>query len=179
MTTDAYTALIEQLEKQSVPPVETWQPRKTDRIDIHIDEFGDWYHEGRKIRRKGLVKIFSHVMRLEDESYFLVTPEEKMEISVAFLPFIAVDFEVANSGFDQSLVFKTNTDDVVPLDGHHPIEMTPYKTERRPVLTVRSNLRALIARSTFARLTEYMVFEESQAILRSHGEAFVLDYPDE
>ena len=52
--------------------------RTTPDYDIRIDRDGTWFHQGTPIGRKELVRLFSTILRKDDEDYVLVTPAEKM-----------------------------------------------------------------------------------------------------
>ena len=53
---------------------------------------------GHADRRPALVRLFSTILRREGEDYFLVTPVEKVGITVDDAPFVAVDFERTGTG---------------------------------------------------------------------------------
>ena len=64
-------------------PVREWSPSVTGEIDIKIDSTGRWFHEGDAFTRDDLMKLFSRILRLDDDGkYYLVTPAEKMKIVV-------------------------------------------------------------------------------------------------
>ena len=57
--------------------------------DIRIASNGDWYHEGSKIKRFELVKLFASALHYkEDKKYWLITPKEEGVIKVDDAPFI-------------------------------------------------------------------------------------------
>jgi len=128
-----------------------------DAFDIRIAADGTWYHEGRPIRRKPLVKLFSTVLRRDgDGVYWLQTPVEKGRIEVEDAPFTAVEILVSGRGRNQVLSFRTNLDDEVEVDSEHPIRVTvdPETEEPRPYILVRDGLEALILRSVFYHLVD-------------------------
>ena len=62
---------------------------------IRIARDGTWFYLGSPIGRKPLVKLFSTVLRREDDgSYWLVTPVERGLIEVEDAPFTAVELQV-------------------------------------------------------------------------------------
>ncbi|MEM6488922.1 MAG: DUF1285 domain-containing protein [Pseudomonadota bacterium] len=87
------------------PPVHLWNPPYCGDLDIRIGRDGQWWYLGTPIGREPLVKLFASVLKLEDGRYFLVTPVEKIGITVDDAPFVAVDFRVEAdaSGADGSL----------------------------------------------------------------------------
>lgn len=134
-------------------------------IDMRIDAKGTWFHEGGKIGRKKLVKLFSKVLYRDDEGgYWMVTPVEVARIDVEDAPFVALELITEppdTDGGEPVLRLRTNVDDVVPLDDEHPIrvEVNPATGEPRPYIVVRDRLEALVARSVF-----YQLVEESEEI---------------
>ena len=123
-------------------------------IDIRIDAGGTWFHEGGKVSRKELVRLFARVLYRDDAGdFWMVTPTEAARIRVEDAPFVAVELV---SDETSVLRFRTNTDDLVPLDDRHPIRVAinPETGEPRPYLTVRDRLEALMTRPVFYRLVE-------------------------
>lgn len=139
-------------------PLERWNPPDCGEIDIRIDLNGAWHHAGTPIRRPALVKLFASVMRREDERYVLVTPVEKLGIQVEDAPFLAVDMAVdmAGEGEGETLVFRTNLDDIVRCDAAHPLRFDARSDseELRPYIYVRRGLWARLTRSVFYELVE-------------------------
>lgn len=132
-------------------------PDDPDRFQMRIARDGTWYHEGRPIRRMGLVKLFATVLRREEDGdYWLVTPVERGRIEVEDAPFIAVEMSVEGTGKGQVLVFRTNLDDIVRVDADHPLRIAedPETGEPSPYVTVRGNLEALITRPVFYELVD-------------------------
>ena len=124
---------------------------------LRIARDGTWYHQGSPIQRKPLVKLFSTVLRREDDgSFWLVTPAERGPIVVDDAPFTAVELCVTGSGRDQELHFRTNLDDWVIAGPDHPIrvETRPDTGEPSPYILIRDRLEALILRPVFYELVE-------------------------
>jgi len=138
--------------KRRLPPVESWNPAYCGAIDMRIARDGRWYYMGTTIDRPAMVKLFSTVLRREpDDSYVLVTPVEKLGIQVDDAPFLAVEMAVSGEGRARRIAFRTNVDDIVPLDAEHPlrVETDPATGEPSPYILVRRRLEALIARPVF------------------------------
>tara|TARA_B110000211_G_scaffold10877_1_gene11463 strand:- start:18091 stop:18372 length:282 start_codon:yes stop_codon:yes gene_type:complete len=72
---------IKNLSKNSIPPVEKWNPPFCGNLDIRIARDGTWFYLGTPIGRPELVKLFSSILKKEGDLYFLVTPVEKVELS--------------------------------------------------------------------------------------------------
>jgi hypothetical protein len=123
-------------------------------FDIRIAKDGVWHHEGRPIRRMELVKLFSRVLRRDEDGAFrLVTPYENGVIQVEDAPFVAVEL----SAEDGRLSLRTNIDEWVTIDANHPlrVEVDPMSQTPRPYMLVRDRLEALIQRSVFYDLVEH------------------------
>ncbi|MEQ9449002.1 MAG: DUF1285 domain-containing protein, partial [Rhodospirillaceae bacterium] len=124
---------------------------------MRIDRNGTWYYLGTPIGRHALVKLFSTVLRRDEEGvHWLTTPVDNGRLEVEDVAFIAVELLVEGEGKSQSISFRTNVDDVVPLDDDHPlrIELDDGTNEPRPYIYVRKGLEARIARTTFYHLIE-------------------------
>ncbi|MBV0913081.1 DUF1285 domain-containing protein [Anianabacter salinae] len=147
--------------KKGAPPVEKWNPPFCGDLDMRIARDGTWFYLGTPIGRPGLVKLFSSIIRKDGDKYFLVTPVEKVGITVEDAPFVAVDFTVTGDGADQVLTFTTHVDDVVAAGPDHPIRVArdPETGEPSPYVLVRRNLEALIDRKSFYRLVDICTTE--------------------
>ncbi len=141
---------------RDLPPVHEWNPPFCGDLDMRIARDGTWYYQGTPINRHGLVRLFSTILRKEGDRYFLVTPVEKVGITVDDAPFVAVDFERDGEGEGQNLRFETNVGDHVTAGPDHPIrvERDPETGEPSPYVHVRAGLDALIDRKSFYRLVE-------------------------
>ncbi|MEJ6397429.1 DUF1285 domain-containing protein [Yoonia sp. 208BN28-4] len=137
---------------KGLPPVHLWNPPFCGDIDMRIARDGTWFYMGTPIGRAALVKLFSTIIRRDGDDYFLVTPVEKVGITVDDAPFVAIDFNRA----DDALVFETNVGDLVTAGAEHPIrvERDAETGEPSPYILVRSNLEALIDRKSFYRLVD-------------------------
>jgi hypothetical protein len=126
-------------------------------FSIRIGRDGTWYYHESPIRRLPLAKLFASVLRREtDGTYWLVTPAERGRIIVDDVPFVAVEMEVAGTGRNQILTFRTNLDDRVEAGESHPlrIETDPRTAEPRPYVMIRSGLEARLARAVFYQLVD-------------------------
>jgi len=141
---------------KGLPPVHLWNPPFCGDLDMRIARDGTWFYLGTPIGRPELVRLFSTVLKLEDGKYFLVTPVEKVGITVDDAPFVAVDFEATGAGDTQQLAFETNVGDCVTAGPDHPIHVARDADtgEPSPYVMVRAGLEALIDRKSFYRLVE-------------------------
>lgn len=142
--------------KKGPPPVHLWNPEFCGDLDMRIARDGTWFYLGTPIGRKPLVKLFSSIIRKDGADYFLVTPIEKVGITVDDAPFVAIDFEVAGTGRAQVITFVTSVDDTAEAGAGHPIRVTRDRDsdEPAPYILIRANLEALIDRKSFYRLVE-------------------------
>ncbi len=164
--------------KRGLPPVHLWNPEFCGDLDMRIARDGTWFYLGTPIGRKEMVRLFSTILRRDGDDYFLVTPVEKVGITVEDAPFVAVDFEPSGDGRDQVLTFETNVGDAVVAGPDNPIRVVrDHETgEPSPYVLVRRNLEALIDRKSFYRLVEIGAHEqhagESWFGLWSQGQFF-------
>lgn len=125
-------------------------------LQMRIDRNGTWYYRGSPIGRAALVKLFSTVLRKdEDGAHWLTTPVENGRIEVEDAPFMAVEMLAEGTGRDQIIRFRTNVDDVVTLDADHGLRIAESEDGApRPYIHVRKGLEARIARPVFYHLIE-------------------------
>lgn len=175
---DDLASTLKQAAKKGSPPVHLWNPPYCGDLDIRIARNGQWFYLGSPIGRMPLVKLFASVIRKDGDDYFLVTPVEKIGITVEDAPFVAVDFEAEGEGRGQTLTFTTNVDDAAVAGPDHPIrvERDPETGEPSPYVLIRRNLEALIDRKSYYRLVEIGDVEDVDGVkmfgLWSSGEFF-------
>ena len=138
-------------------PVHLWSPPFCGDLEINIDTNGRWFYQKSEIKRDRLIKLFANILKKENEKYFLVTPVEKVGITVADVPFIATEFDVITE--EQNILFKftTNVGDITYLKEYDQFKILFKKStdEPQPYINVRSNLFAKIDRKSFYRLVDY------------------------
>ncbi len=170
---------------RGLPPIHKWHPDLVVDLDMRIHRDGRWDYMGSPIGRKPMVKLFSTVLRKDGDEYFLVTPPEKLRITVDDAPFVAVAMEVKGAGRQQVLVFTTNVDDVTAAGPDAPLRMAidPQSHEPAPYVLVRDRLEALINRAVFYDLValgvEEMIDEELRFGVWSGGVFFPFARADE
>ena len=168
-------------EKNSLPPVDKWNPEFCGDIDMKIMRNGKWFYMGTEIKRPAMVKLFSGILRLDsDNFYYLVTPVEKVRISVEDAPFIATSLISENKDNINHLYFITNVNEKILLTKNNPLEIkiNNITEEPSPYIFVRKNLKALISRSVFYELIELATKKNIDGkdclVLASAGEVFKL-----
>ena len=161
-TADGIAQAAKTAGKKGPPPVHLWNPEFCGDLDMRIARDGTWFYLGTPIGRMPLVKLFSSILRKDGDDYFLVTPVEKVGITVEDAPFVAIDFDVDGTGKDQTINFTTQVDDTAIAGPDHPIRVVrDAKTgEPSPYVLIRTNLEALIDRKSFYRLVDIGVHVE-------------------
>jgi hypothetical protein len=142
--------------KKGPPPVHLWNPPFCGDLDMRIARDGTWFYQGTPIGRPGLVRLFASILKREGDRHFLVTPVEKVGITVEDAPFVAVDFDVTEGPAGPDITFRTNVDDHVTAGPDHPIRCPrdPATGEPAPYVHIRRGLEARIDRKSFYRLAE-------------------------
>ena len=142
-------------ENRRLPPVEQWDPPFCGDIDMKIEADGTWYYQKTPIGRPALVKLFSSILRREGDKYILVTPVEKVGLTVVDAPFLAVELRV-DSAAQQVLAFRTNVDDWVVAGPGHALKFVPEPSTGglKPYLHVRRDLWAKVTRALFYDLVD-------------------------
>jgi uncharacterized protein len=169
------------LADRKLPPVEQWNPAFCGDIDMRIARDGTWFYLGTPIVRPPMVKLFASVLRKEaDGSYVLVTPAEKVGITVEDAPFIAVEAFSEGDGKARRFGFRLNTDDAVMVDADHRlrVKFDPVSQEPRPYVHVRRGMEALINRSVFYEIVAWAMADQkdNQTLgLWSNGVWFPID----
>lgn len=149
--------LIEAASSERLPPVEQWNPPYCGDIGMRIRADGTWLYQNSPIGRKALVKLFSRILRRDaDGRTYLVTPIEKVDVTVDDAPFLAVEMQLENRGPGQQLVFRTNVDDIVRCGPDHPLRFVRQTGSDglKPYVLVRGRLEALLTRALYYDLVE-------------------------
>jgi uncharacterized protein len=169
--------IAEMAAARALPPVETWRPTKSGDSAMRIARDGTWFHEGSPITRKNMVRLFSSILRREEDgSYVLVTPAERLTIAVDDAPFIAVEMKSDGKGEGRRLAFRLNTGDMVVAGHAHPITVRGTLDEPAPYIDVRGGMEARIGRAVFYELANMAIDEDSSPLgIWSNGSFFALD----
>lgn len=152
-----------------LPPVHTWQPDFCGDMDMLIKSNGDWLHEGRKITRPAMVKMFSRILWREQGEHFLVTPVEKVRIQVEDAPFLVTAWQWQDSAQGPVIAFTCLTEEVLLLGIDCDMWMADHDGEERPYISMRYGMKALIGRSVF-----YDLANELQPVHCPEGEGMGL-----
>jgi uncharacterized protein len=176
---DALAGAAKRAGERGLPPVHLWNPPFCGDLDMRIAADGTWFYLKTPIGRPALVKLFSSVLWREGNKYFLVTPVEKIGITVDDAPFTAVEMRQEGEGV---LAFRTNVDEWVTCGPGHALRFEPEPDTGglKPYLHVRRDLWALVTRALFYDLVE--LGEERQVDGRrmfgvASGDAFYVMAP--
>jgi len=169
-------ALAQWADSDRLPPVADWHPAHEAGIDIRIAADGRWYHEGGEIKRPAMVRLFSRILRREaDGGHVLVTPAEKLAITVDDAAFVAVEMKHEGEGAAQTLAFRLNTGDVVLAGPEHPLMLRDGPAGRLPYLHVRTAgagvLEARLARPVYYELA---TLADEAGMVSSQGSRFAV-----
>lgn len=150
-------APLDKSGKKGLPPVHLWEPEYCGELDIRIARDGTWYYLGTPFKRERLVRLFSTVLRYDDDGkYYLVTPVEKIAITVDDVPFSIVDMDVEGEGKSQEITFTTGVGDEVTVDADHPLRISfdVETKEPSPYVLVRARLEGLINRAVYYKMVD-------------------------
>lgn len=184
-TMDALSALMARAkldrnqDHQTLPPVELWEPDFCGDLDLEIKADGTWFYMGTPIGRHSMVRLFSTVLRKDDDGKtYLVTPVEKVGIRVEDAHFLAVELTVTSNKGDQIINLRTNMGDIVQVGKNNPLwfDVSGPHAELKPYVRVRGRLDALVNRATMYELIELgeeiIIDDVNMFALRSSGEVF-------
>ncbi len=159
MSSDKVSGLLKQIAEEgegTLPPVHLWNPPFCGDIDMVIKRDGSWHYLNSPIGRERMVRLFSTVLRRDGDDYFLVTPVEKVGITVEDVPFVAIAVEKKEVDGFPALVFTTHVGDSVTASVTHPlrVERDSGTDEPAPYILVRDRLEARIHRNVFYELVD-------------------------
>lgn len=143
-------------------PVHLWNPDFCGELDLTILEDGTWVYNKTPIGREKLVNLFATVIKREEGKYYLVTPVEKMLITVIDVPFIAIKMDVSNQDGVQIISFVTNVGDKVEASAKHPLRFPKQTNEEtlKPYIQIRhegeNKLEAKLSRSVYYELANHI-----------------------
>lgn len=133
-----------------LPPVARWNPPYCGDIDMEIRPDGSWFYMGTPIGRAPLVRLFSTVLRKdEDGKTYLITPVEKVGIRVLDAHFVAVEMAATIENNQQVLTLRTNVGDIVRVGAENRLRFEIEKVTNglKPYVKVRGNLEAVFSRA--------------------------------
>lgn len=178
MSLEKISAQIKQSEGK-LPPVHLWDPDYCGEIDLEVKADGSWFYNGTIFKRMSLVKLLASVLKKEADDYFLVTPVEKIKISVEQAPFVLTQWRWADA--EQTVMAATtNLDDELLLDANHPLTIDD---EGNLLVEVRAGLKAKVHRNVYYQwidLAKEITIDGRDAMaFESAGEHFVIGFLDQ
>ena len=153
---------LKEASSATLPPVHLWKPDFCGDMDLIIKSNGDWIHEGSKINRPAMVRMFSRILWLEEEQYYLVTPVEKVKIEVEDAPFLVTNWDWIETEQGTAIKFTTLTEDVLVLGVDYDLWISNYKGEERPYISMRYGMKALLSRNVFYAIAEQLINIETE-----------------
>ena len=129
-----------------------------EEFDIHIGSDGRWFHQGGEIKRPAIIKLFASVLSRDDNGrYWLTTPVEKGEVTVADAPFIITGLNSIHDvgGENPRLEMVDNVDRDFILGSYHPVFFKKDEKQRQtPYLRLNDGLTAKITRPVYYQLMD-------------------------
>jgi hypothetical protein len=179
LTNAAREAAVAGKAAKGLPPVHLWNPPFCGDLDMRIASDGTWFYLGTPIGRPALVRLFSTILKREDGKHFLVTPVEKVGITVDDAPFLAVEMFREQDVRGPLLRFRTNVDDWVACDSAHRLRFEMAADGGlMPYLHVRADLWAKVTRAVYYDLVdmgeERVVDGKAMFGIASAGEFFAM-----
>jgi uncharacterized protein len=149
------------IDGRRLPPIDQWNPERCGHSGMRITRDGTWYHEGRPIHRRAMVRLFSTVLRREaDGRHVLVTPAEKLDIEVETTAFRAIEMTREGKDASQRIAFALDSGDAVMLGPDHPLRIVAGEHGPSPRLLVRHGLEAELTRAVYYELAELALAQE-------------------
>lgn len=152
------------------PPLHLWHPDFSGDIDIHIKSDGSWFHEGEKISRESIVRVFASILRREEDGeYYLVTPGEKWRIKVDLHALIVTDVNRSGAFLELTL----NTGKTVTVNDQHPLFTEP-SMENIAAVRLLHGLSALFSRNAWYRLADMAEQRQGNTVVASGNKTYIL-----
>lgn len=164
--------LLKSLELRNHAPTENWDPPYCGEIPMHIDSNGEWFYQNSRIKRQALVKLFASVLVLDDGDYFLITPAEKVKITVEDAPFIITEWQPITSVEPHIIQVTTNIGTQFPLSEDYPLQVE----NAIPYVRLDHGLKAKVHRNVYYQWVELAEVdpETDNVVLQSGSSRFVL-----
>lgn len=199
---------LEGLEQQ----VSSWQYRdastitpaelkqlKPGKIAITIHSDGSWSYQGSIFERPSMVALLAKSLIYIDQRYYLIAPEQLLEISVEDLPFtiVSVESSVESSINNRAITLSNNvgerfelgkkpsgnSDQLLELESDRwGLSRLPGEDLEIPYMELYRGLKARLSRSCFYQLVEWSepveVKGRSAMCVFSNGVSYMLGYVD-
>src|SRR5690606_41472186 len=114
-------------------PIYNWHPELSGDMDLVITRDGQWVYQGAPIAREATVKLFSTILRREqDGEHYLVTPVEKWRIRVEDAPLLAHTLSAHGEDDSRNLTVTTNMGETGENGAEHPLTVERYRVRGAP-----------------------------------------------
>lgn len=153
-------------------PIDQWHPESCGDIDIRIARDGSWWHEGTRIRRERLVRLFSALLKCEEGQHYLITPVEKMRIQVEDRPLQVVFIDDTGEG----TTAVTADGRTITIGDDHPLKFSVLDGVQVAEVYVNHGLWARFNRNAFYELaTKAEEGSDGRFLLTIAGTTYFLD----
>lgn len=133
------------------PPVDRWNPSHCGHSGMRIDREGRWFHEGKRIEREALVRLFASVLRREpDGRHVLVTPAEKLDIEVELAALRVTAMSHEGAGETRRIGLQLSDGGALIVGPQHPFRFV----DDLPLVAVRHGIEASFERPVWYELAE-------------------------
>ena len=164
---EALTARLDTPRNYDTPPLHLWHPELSGDIPICIDAQGDWYHDGGKIERESLVRLFASILRREEDgAYYLLTPAEKWRIEVERHALLVTDVSALDRDGQRVLEATLNTGRRILISEENSLFLDDT-VGQVAALNLPHGLTALCTRAAWYRLVDLADAHDGYAALKS------------
>ncbi|AQS35734.1 Protein of unknown function (DUF1285) [Shewanella psychrophila] len=118
---------------------------------FHIDNQGQWFYQNESLPTK-FARLFSSILHCIEQEYFLITPVEKLKVSVESVPLIIVDYQALESG---SFELVTSLETQFDIEGINSFTIV----EDGVFVELSNGLAAKLGRACYYRFVEEYVLE--------------------
>ena len=174
-------ALTDAISGRTLPPVDQWHPDHCGDSEMVIHRDGRWTYRGDAIDREAMIRLFSSVLRREpDGSFVLVTPAERLVITVESTPFRAVAMTSEGTAEDRRIALEIDRADALIVGPAHPLTIIGTAHGPSPRVLVRGGLEAELSRPLYYELAELALAEANDPPgIWSDGAFFTLGESDQ
>lgn len=155
-----------------------WDPEFCGQIEMKIDAKGTWWYQGNPIGRDSLVSLFVSVLHVECGRYYLITPAEKIEITVEDVPFVVEDWEVTREGLN--LVCRYGYSKMIT--SANEVELKAFDGVELPYFHLGNGLWAKPSRKVFYQMCESASLKQiggkDALVLAINSELMTIGYVD-
>jgi hypothetical protein len=174
-------ALADAICGRTLPPVDQWHPEHCGDSEMVIHRDGRWTYRGEAIDREAMIRLFSTVLRREpDGSFVLVTPAERLVITVESTPFRAIAMTSEGAAQDRRIALQIDRADALIVGPAHPLTLVDTPNGPSPRVLVRGGLEAELSRPLYYELAEIALAEAADPPgVWSDGAFFTLGESDQ